>query len=65
MIEIVELIKVYNRRLNHLPDDPPHQEKEVLISTLTHLNAYRATTEMLQDLAKNAPDLKAEEDTKP
>lgn len=57
MIELVELIKYWNGRLQEHPPISPLDWHDVCQSTLTYLNAYRTTNAMLKDLAKDAIDL--------
>jgi len=60
MIELVELIAYWSGQLQTQPPMTGLDWHDVCHSTLAYLNAYRATTAMLQDLSKNASDLEEE-----
>lgn len=60
MIPLPTLIAYYSGELQPHPPESPLDRRDVYLSTLAYLNAYRATTAMLQDLAKNATDLERE-----
>lgn len=60
MIELPALIAYYSGKLQKPPLASELDQRDINLSTLTYLNAYRTTTTMLGSLATDAIDLEAE-----
>jgi hypothetical protein len=58
MIQLLELILYFNQQLEEHPPAPTFDWLDICSSTLAYLNAYRQTVIMLEDIARDAVDLK-------